>query len=376
MGLYFRKSIRLGPLRFNLSQGGIGVSAGIPGFRVGTGPRGDYVHMGANGIYYRSTLPVSRSSRSSTSPRVIPHAEFDGPAIPEGTTGPTVEIESAQVSQLSDTTSTELLNEIRRKKARPRYLYFAMAGSLIAIWLAIAKLSGYWPLIVIMGAIALCLYVHLRDVIAKTVILFYDFDENMARAFEGLQLAGKHLSTARGFWHVQSQANVNDRRYHAGANSLSSLGDSTVSFTPAPFLRTNVEIFSIPVGKQILYFFPDRLLISDPDGIGAVGYQELSIRVTPTRFIEERTVPSDAEVVDYTWRYLNKNGTPDKRFRDNRQLPICRYSEIHLSTPSGLNEMVMVSNPALAQYFDEHMAYLQSRIPKEGIAQITSPNFI
>ena len=59
MGFYFRKSIRVGPLRFNLSKSGIGVSAGVRGFRVGTGPRGNYVHMGVGGLYYRSTLPSS-----------------------------------------------------------------------------------------------------------------------------------------------------------------------------------------------------------------------------------------------------------------------------------------------------------------------------
>lgn len=47
MGLYLRKSVRVGPLRFNLSKGGVGVSAGIKGLRVGTGPRGNYVHIRA-----------------------------------------------------------------------------------------------------------------------------------------------------------------------------------------------------------------------------------------------------------------------------------------------------------------------------------------
>lgn len=217
---------------------------------------------------------------------------------------------------------------------------------------------------------AMCVYIHLRDVVAKTVVLFYDFDDTMARAYEGLQSAGKHLATARGLWHVQSRASVNDRRYHAGANNLSSLGNTRVSFAPAPFLRTNVDVFSIPVGKQVLYFFPDRLLIADSSGIGAVSYKELQLRIEPVRFIEDRPVPADAEVVDHTWRYLNKNGTPDKRFRDNRQIPICLYSEMHFTTSSGLNEMLMASRPALAKYFDEHLSYIKARVPEEGIAKV------
>jgi hypothetical protein len=56
VGFYVRKSLKAGPFRFNLSTSGIGVSAGVPGFRVGTGPRGNYVHMGRGGVYYRATL--------------------------------------------------------------------------------------------------------------------------------------------------------------------------------------------------------------------------------------------------------------------------------------------------------------------------------
>jgi hypothetical protein len=38
MGFYIRKSVSVGPFRFNLSKSGIGVSTGIMGFRVGSGP--------------------------------------------------------------------------------------------------------------------------------------------------------------------------------------------------------------------------------------------------------------------------------------------------------------------------------------------------
>lgn len=71
-------SIRVGPLRFNLSKSGFGVSAGIKGFRAGTGPRGNYVHMGLGGIYYRATIPSSSPTNSTAaSPR------FPSPATDE-----------------------------------------------------------------------------------------------------------------------------------------------------------------------------------------------------------------------------------------------------------------------------------------------------
>lgn len=56
MGFYIRKSFRAGPIRFNLSKSGIGVSGGVKGARIGIGPRGTYVHAGRQGLYYRKNL--------------------------------------------------------------------------------------------------------------------------------------------------------------------------------------------------------------------------------------------------------------------------------------------------------------------------------
>src|SRR4051794_30443082 len=68
MGFYLRTSLRAGPFRVNLSRSGIGISAGVPGFRVGTGPRGNYVSVGAAGIRYRATMPRRPSTRAPLPP--------------------------------------------------------------------------------------------------------------------------------------------------------------------------------------------------------------------------------------------------------------------------------------------------------------------
>ena len=50
MGFFFRKSIGLGPLRINLSKRGIGVSAGVRGFRIGRSSTGrDYTRASIPG---------------------------------------------------------------------------------------------------------------------------------------------------------------------------------------------------------------------------------------------------------------------------------------------------------------------------------------
>jgi hypothetical protein len=78
----------------------------------------------------------------------------------------------------------------------------------------------------------------------------------------------------------------------------------------------------------------------------------LRIIASPSRFIEEQGVPSDATVVGQTWKYVNKKGGPDKRFKGNRQLPIALYEEIHLTSPTGLNEVLQVSRSGVGAMFE------------------------
>lgn len=56
MPLFFRKSVKLGPLRLNFSKSGVGVSGGVKGARVSVGPRGTHVSAGRHGVYYRKRI--------------------------------------------------------------------------------------------------------------------------------------------------------------------------------------------------------------------------------------------------------------------------------------------------------------------------------
>ncbi len=66
MGIFFRKSVSLGPVRLNFSKSGVGVSAGVKGLRIGVDARGKtYAAGGRYGLYFKHTLsdgePVNRS---------------------------------------------------------------------------------------------------------------------------------------------------------------------------------------------------------------------------------------------------------------------------------------------------------------------------
>lgn len=72
MGLFFRKSLRFGPLRINFSKSGIGLSAGVKGLRIGTGPRGRYISGGRYGIYYRQSIRRAHHVKAANIPSLPP----------------------------------------------------------------------------------------------------------------------------------------------------------------------------------------------------------------------------------------------------------------------------------------------------------------
>ena len=108
--------------------------------------------------------------------------------------------------------------------------------------------------------------------------------------------------------------------------------------------KANLQVASFKAGKETLLFLPDKLFIMQGSKIGALNYSDITFNAHTTRFIESESVPRDAQVVGQTWKYVNKSGGPDRRFKDNRQLPICLYGELELKSISGLNTVIMYSN--------------------------------
>lgn len=107
---------------------------------------------------------------------------------------------------------------------------------------------------------------------------------------------------------------------------------------------------------------PDRVLIFENSRVGAVSYSEIRFVIDTTRFIEEETVPRDASVVDRTWRFVNKNGSPDRRFNNNNELPVCLYEVLNLNSDSGFNEVIHISRIGISASLQASMNSLASAI--------------
>jgi hypothetical protein len=376
MGFYIRKSVSVGPFRLNLSKSGIGVSAGIPGLRIGTGPRGNYVHMGAAGIHYRATLPLSSSKPAKVpQPSPAPQPTLGSPPFPNGPAGipqgqpvrlpyslapadTLQEIESGTVLSMVPESAEDLLRQINEKHRTMRLGIVALViGAALVIGLYIAGLPGaaLAALILTVGAAGLGFY---ADTLRRSVVLFYDLEDAAYQRFEEVTDAFDRVKEASRAWHVEAEGETASWKRNAGATRAQQRKVISLSYGTPPVLKSNIDVPTIAVGKQQMYFFPDRMLFVERNQVGAVEYNSLSIRVRRVNFVEDDAVPSDARVAGQTWKHPNRNGGPDRRFKDNRLIPICVYEEVLFESRSGLNEMIQLSREGVAQPFADALRSL------------------
>ncbi|MBX9599563.1 MAG: hypothetical protein K2X35_01115 [Bryobacteraceae bacterium] len=101
-----------------------------------------------------------------------------------------------------------------------------------------------------------------------------------------------------------------------------------------------------------LYLYPGFVLYrASRQAFALIDASEIKLEFRNVRFVEEEFIPSDSQVVGQTWAKVNKDGSPDRRFRDNYQIPLVLYGALTFRSSSGLQEEYQFSNAALAERF-------------------------
>ena len=344
MGLSFAKSVRFGAVRFNFSGSGIGISYGIPGLRIGTGPRGAYISASAGGFRYRQSLS-STAKPMSRAPRAGARQGASAPASQTNNIASTMVHDSSSVLQLTDANSDALLSSINEQRRRTPLWPFALAAAALVMWAAVEETD--WSPVVLGGVMALLTvfvgWVAWRDRIRKLTVLFFDPDAATVKVFNELVQGLKVAGLSRKLKSIATTSQYSDSRYSAGATKGLQLSNASMSVGHAPGILANVEVPLICTGRTTLALYPDRVLALNGKDVGAILYSELTAVSRVAQYIETEDVPNDANVVGKTWKFVNKNGTSDRRFKNNSELPVCQYCQLDLSTATGLDMRFLCS---------------------------------
>lgn len=380
MGWRFRKSFSPLPgVRLNFSPRGISTSVGAGPFRFYVGSQGAAVttRIPGTGISYRQpvNLPHSTTPQPPPATPYEPNPQVFVPSAPTSN-----EISSASTATLT-TEGLEPVKELLTKAQEERARLIpelraaeAEAGRLrnkyqrwTNGWLFRQLFSSYFVRLGELTTEAADEEAELQEQERLSRLATeFDLPENLKDSFGRICDSVAALSHSQRIWDTLSSiATDRHRERTAAAQSIQrqlvgvSLGscDLIQSSLKVPRLMNanGGELFLYPA--FVLYFVSQQ-------AFALVDIRDLRLDYSPVSFIEEEAVPADAELIGHTWKKANKDGSPDRRFANNYQIPILKYGDIRLTSQSGLNEAYMISHAALAERFADAFATFQRALPR------------
>ncbi len=331
-----RRSISLGPLRLNLSRTGIGLSIYSRRSMALTGPRRTFIQMGRQGLAYRQHLDMAEQGISSL--------DADSRGLYDSL--------RPDAGSLVESSGSEVLSQVNARVRQTPQAPIIVALTVLMVP-AIVFFDSMAALYVAVAGLVFAYLFHNGDKHKRTSYLSYDLADDARRQFVLMQAAFQALAKANRIWLVQQETSTAHWKRNAGASSLIVRTPVSVGGGAPPWIKTNVHICAINLGKTKLYFLPDRMLVWDSRKYRAVSYESLGVAFAPTRYIEDGKPPRDSEVVDRAWRYMNDKGEPDPRYTSNIQLPVVVYGSILFGAQNQLIAHLHVSNMRSASEFAE-----------------------
>ena len=378
MAWSYRKRIKIIPgVHLNLSKSGISTSVGVRGANLTFGKSGTYLNTGipGTGIYNRQKLSNNNSNSNSSldNPQNFESHNFE---ISDNIFSADVqEITSQNMQGVKEAilSAHEQRNELKSDLIK---IKATLAGS---------KTKLAFSYVLLYGLIKKSFSENIKaDIISQKnaiqqlqeqiencyVGLEIDFDTEIQQKYEQVVTTFKKLITSQKIWDVTSAHYEDTRVTRSAAGTLVQKKEVKFGIKSIPDIKTNFEAlwFNNANGAD-LYVYPNFIVMySSKTKFAIIGLDEIDFSQSYTRFVETGTVPRDTKIIDKTWFKVNKNGSPDKRFKGNYQIPVVKYGELVLRTKTGLNEEYQFSNYEFTEEFGN--AFEEYRKTIKGLKQL------
>jgi len=203
MGWRYRKSIRMGGFRINLSKSGVGYSWGFPSYRITKTATGQ-----TRTTYSIPGTGISHVSQSSNRKTIVPQNSYVQPTISEDNN-----ISLTNESEVRSSSQVELIDKINASIQKFNFTcLFAIAFAILTII--------YYPL-----ALLFILLFPINEffINQKIIDVDYELDEAATEKYEKFIKSLNNLNNSQGLWLInnsQSLYTLNQRKANAGAGRL------------------------------------------------------------------------------------------------------------------------------------------------------------
>ena len=353
MAWQFRRRIRVLPgFSINLSKSGMSATIGVKGASVNIGEKGAHLNTGipGTGVYNRKKIGGLDNNKDSKVELEQNDDDF-------------FEIQSLSAEQLTSENLFGLkaaIIESQKEKSRLKAVYEKLKkqyhfSSFLSVFSYLLIIGFFYKkLHKIASERKNDMLQAEKDYTSYFLDIEVNMDDELKKIYDDMKSSFHQLTKIHSIWDITSSQSIDKVRERSAASA-------SIQRTRTNFEEKSLDFLTISDQAMVLnnkngsdyYLFPGFIVAyeSSNSSFGIVDYKELNIESCKIKFIETQTIPTDTEVLGNTWKYVNKNGSPDKRFKDNYQIPIVEYYELNISNPKGISDSFQFSNVKVAEAF-------------------------
>lgn len=374
MSWRFRKTFKVLPgVKLNLTRHGLSATLGTAPFSVNVGPRGVYGNLSIPGTGLWSRERLDTPSQQPQPPRV----DRGGsppllPVIPSapptsGWLSPVTEIRSGSTESLNSQSMDSLRKLLKEAYEERAALIHEISSGEQEAGLAARRYQNWERGLLFKRvfkksyafrqdahATAQAKLEELREQLRLTALATQiDIDREQAEPYYRMRDDFAALTECQKIWDTLERRAINRTGERSAANEAVTREPISFSLNYCDLIQWEQRIPHLPnrAGGD-LYIYPGFVLYrASKQAFALIDFREIRLTFRPARFIEDGPIPSDTQIVGQAWAKSNKDGSADRRFRDNHQIPVVLYGELTFVSPGGLHEEYQFSNPLLAERF-------------------------
>ncbi len=379
MAWRFRKSFKVLPgVRLNVSTRGVSTSIGGAPFTVNVGSRGMYqtLSIPGTGLSLRG-----RIDQPSVAPQFAPSAS---PLLPSSPPSQAIDVGEAIRSAGTDVLTSAGLAEFKKLLMQAGRECLALTGEIETMTSRAEKAKTRqqrWDNGFVFKHIRKGKFAAICEEAETTEAELSELHEQHAQARLATEItvekdvAASYSRMCDSFVAMTKSKRIWDTLSRRASNQVAERTEATQSITRelVTFKRGQSDILSceweVPCLQNRsggdMYLYPAFVLYRvTSDTFAVIDVQDVTMEYVPYGFIEREEIPADSPIIKHTWLKVNKNGTPDKRFKGNVQIPIVQYAILKLKSSTGLNEEYMLSSATLCENFAKDWAAFQKTLGK------------
>lgn len=255
----------------------------------------------------------------------------------------------------------DLATALARDGLRTMWFLVPLVLAVMALLVA-AALEARWPLFLAIGLVLASAGTALGiDIAGTRVRVVYRLAAPVQARFDRASEMVRTLSSSHIVRKVEGSRIDIDWKRTAGGGVQHFGYTAKTAWRSPPGIHTSLRVPMLRAGPYSLFFMPEGVWVSNRRKWSTASYGHVRTRVSTIETRERYAVPRDARVIRHVWEKVNRDGSRDKRFKENRQIPICEYAHLDLKVGGSNVGPFQMSNIAAATRVNQIISSWQIR---------------